>query len=282
MPTTARASNTVQIRLSMLNVTGKIANIRCKDGEKATKMFLVDPGNHPVTQIYVCAEDPATCKPDNGELGWRISDLPNRGMYVGEAGKVVVMTQDEIDDARGCTLESGLLELAVHPAEQVDAQTWPSGTTYWFEPEKPESNPIYRFLTEMVEDRTIALVGTMNLRGAGKFYRLIPAPGGGLLLSELLRPSELHETEAPLAKEPGEKEWKMGRTLVSALVEDFDPEAYANERVAALRALIDSKTPDGSVTQITKAKKAPKAEDDLTAMLEAALALAEAKKAQPA
>jgi non-homologous end joining protein Ku len=260
---------TLSIGGTMLQTRGSIIPIKDSTETRETRLSMLDDAGHKVKQVYVCGEN--TCTPADGGPGWTVSQLKLRGRE--ENGQMVVLTPEDLADDDADALETGVLQLDVRPAKQVDGQTWPGQGAYWFEPDRPD--PFYGFLSEAARNTDVALIGVMRARGADKLYRVVPFIDG-FALQEILRPQDVRDFTAPTAN-LGDKERDMGNQLMDALVEDFDPAEYASDKVAKLRELLAAKAGTGAPVA-PKTKAAKTAEPDLGDALAAALAAAKAGK----
>jgi len=276
-----RASGTISINLGMANVVGTVTNMYDTDDDRATKMFMVDEAGHRVMQKYLCKDAicGTTVQSAAGDdifvpTQWSRGDLTDKGRD--ENGEIIVMTEDEIAEARGSSLPKCELDLDPRSADAIASSCLPSGTTYWFEPTKP--NDTYTLLYEAVEAGEKVFVGSMRIRDADKFYRLITF-GGGLVIQELIRPTQLRQFDAPAQTKPVAKYAELFDALVEAMTEDFDPLAYESEAIAKTKALIAAKSgTDATITAISSARAAAPDDDIETALL-ASLKMMQDRKA---
>lgn len=273
MPSTSGAHTTAKgtLRFGLTTSKGKFLSVKNTADEADTKTFLVDPAGHKVKRVYICADDPDTCKPVDA-LGW--TSLADKGIMNGD--KVEVIPAIVIAETKGSKLTPGFLDFACVPVEQIEGQLWASGSALWFEPDATD-DVAYAVFCEMAADPTKALIGTMNLRNNDKTYRAFPHQGG-IIVQESLRPSEVHSFTA--VKRPlTEAERKMAEQMLEAFTDDFHPEDFASDRVAAMREVI-ANAGGGTITPITKAKGKAAPVDDVMAQMMASMELARAKKAQ--
>lgn len=267
--------------VGLIRAPGKLYSIKDSTSSNETKMFMVCPKckASKLDQLYCCQ---AGCVPEDtdeeaGKAGFKAGSCTDRGRMDGD--KLIVMSEDEIAEAKGSKLEKGVLDLRRSPAAEVDARTWATGGAWWFEPERQDA--LYGLFVERVKDPAWAFIGTANIAG-DRFVRLRPH-NGGIVVEELLRPSDLRTFEMGSVAY-GEKEAKMFDAILEQITEDFDPEAFESDKIAALRELIASKADDSiaTVTPITAGKSAKVAEPDLADQLAIALAAAQAAKAAKA
>lgn len=197
-----------------------------KSTEASTKMVCptcAPKTLNPLQQRYVCSGDASHGPFGKGDAVTAlvvdgVLHLPTRGLVA------------EAVEAQGVR---GNIELTVYPAVQVEAHTMPSGNIYRL---RPRANPEhYALVLELAGDRDVAFLGEVTLKGVTKLYRVVTRDGG-LVLTELVRPSEFHVPEpVDVAFDP--KLLAPGRLLVESLVEDFDPGAFADRRKERLAAL---------------------------------------------
>lgn len=230
----------------------------------------VGPGAK-VSQFYVCE---AGHKP--GEQHGYTTKECRKGAALGRGKNVngyVPVDGDEVREVKVSDLAEGHLDLSVHPAAEVESQTWPSGTFYLFQPKV--ADPFYAVLADRLNRvNDLALVGLFNLKNAERLYRLVGYKGG-IVFQELARPQDLEQV-APEAVVPLEQYQQLLEDLVKAVNEDFDADAYAPAAAERLRALIAAKV--GEQPTPAEARKEA-AEDSLLASLLASIEAAKAAKA---
>lgn len=276
----------VTISIGLMNTVCSLHPIQDTSNTRAVKLITLDPGHHRVGQFYVCDQATIThdkgnvtisggCEPPADQPGFKVGDLHDKGRERGKGQPVVVLSADEVAATKASSLTPGLLQLELRPADRVAAETWPYGTAYWIEPDRVDD--FYLSLCKELAEGYLAGVGTINLRDNDKFVRLLPH-NGGLVMQQMLRPSDTWHFE-PVEGEVSEKVAKMAKGLFEALTEDWDPDAFNSDRVAAMQALLAAKAggePTATVTPL-KAPEAP--QDSIEAQLAASLAMAMAAKA---
>jgi non-homologous end joining protein Ku len=260
--------------LHLLGIKVKLHTIKSSDDDKDTKLVMVDPAGHRVKQVYICADDPDTCKPVDGTPGWTISGLGGNMARPNPDGTHTVIPKEEVAEARRGGYDKGVVELQMYPAEQVEQATMPGGSTYYVEPEKVDAILSGFYALAQMPDR--ALVGTLVTRDVPKEYRLV-VRNGKLLLTELLWPAEVKQDLPPLSvPAPTAKDQAMLDMFVTSLTTDYVASDHTNVRTQAMRDLIASKTGGATITSIGTAKK-PAAEMSLADQLAASLAIAQAQ-----
>lgn len=193
----------------------------------------------------------------------------------------VPINGDEVKAAKTSDLQDGRIELSVHRAADVESNTWPSGTFYWFEPDK--SDDFFNVLAGWLNDPSAddyAFVSLAVIKGSERLVRL-RGHRGGIVVQELARPQELNDLSAS-PRTVSERVVDMATQLVEAVCDDFDPATYSRTQAARLRELIDAKLGGDLGPAVSVAQDdAPVVDDDaaLIAQFEAAIAAAKARKA---
>jgi non-homologous end joining protein Ku len=221
-----------------------------------------------MSQGYTCTSDPSHGPFTSGEC--------SRAKEVGDS--LVLVNADEIAAVRGTDDAEGTgsnLRLRVHPSTQVNRKSWPTGNTYWFEPNKG-SEQSYGLLADLAGEPDFAFTGTMMLRKAEKFFRLVRADFG-LVLMELVRPEQVHEFEMPVTGYSGEL-LGMALELVDRQMVDFDPSDYRSKIGERMADMLAAKG-DGTFAPVAATKTAVSTTDDLAALLQASITASEEAKA---
>lgn len=248
----------IRLTMGLAGSTGKLSTLRST--EKADSFCIICPEcPEPTTieQRYVC---------EHGHGPFLPNECEGRGKRVGDV--IYSLSADEVTNARTPTDTGKTMAIRVHPAEQVEANTRPTGIAYAFLP-AADKDPFYAVLTEMADRMSVALVGILVLRGKEKLFRIVREPHG-LSLVELCRPEELNHFE-PVIHECSPDELRMGAMLVEAAMRDFDPAEYADGTAARVEAIIQAKA-NGTPVPIESKRVEKPASDDLLAALEASLA----------
>lgn len=199
-----------------------------------------------------------------------------------ESGDVsIVGTTDEVREAKESQLEQKRVDLAVHPADAVDAALFAGeGAAYVFLP-SGDSDFYHVLMSLMDEDGRIlcddgldrVVVGGLRVRDLDHVVRLTKW-NGHLVFKVMLRPEQLKEFPVVPVKELTDKNLTMGRMLIEAQTEDFDPENYKDENRERLAQWVAARRQGVTITPTPKTK-AP--QQDLDDMLAAAVAAAKAK-----
>jgi non-homologous end joining protein Ku len=190
-----------------------------------------------------------------------------------EGDQLVVVPNVEIKSAKAnASLPVGDFTLAVHPAEQFEVECAEFGASYVFVPDK--GDPFFSLLLSKAADSSIALVGMLSLsqNGQAKLYRLRNVEGR-LILREALLPNQTQMLVPTYCQAPKAKESALFDALVEAVIVDFDPGAYTDDRLIAVRKVLE-KAANGKSAPVKKGARSKTTEEssDLESQLEAALA----------
>jgi non-homologous end joining protein Ku len=171
---------------------------------------------------------------------------------------------------------SGEIVLNMHPAADVEANTMPTGRSYYVSSKVGGS--AYATIAEVIRRRPeVAFVALYAVRAnaAALPYRLV-ADEDGLRLVQLADPSLVRERPKMVVGEVVAAELAMAETLVNSMVTAYDATSYARPRHKVLAEHLEGKAP-------IVAGEAPAAAEnvvDLLSALQASVA-AVAPKQQP-
>lgn len=197
----------------------------------STKMVcptcMSDNNLNPLKQQYVCLHDSEHGPFARGDAGTALEI--DGVLHKPSAEHVAALAQ--VDGVRDT------VALTVHPADQVDAHTMPSGNIYRLRPRGDGMH--YSLVMRLVADMNVAFLCEVTNKGATLLYRAL-VRDEMLVLAELVRPSEFHEPEPVGVAAFDEKLIATGRVLVESLLEDFDPKSFADRRKERLMALAAS------------------------------------------
>lgn len=241
--------------LGLISLQGSLLPMKRTDGE--TRFTMICPAcTEPtkVAQRYIC--------PDHDDHGpYSTRDL-DRAIEV-DKGEYKRVTDEQIAEVKQPTLPKGEASFEVFPAKQVEVATIPTGSVYRIRPTAGITP--YLMLVELLKDTSKAWVCELTLKGVQKMYRCI-SRDEMLVLTELVRPSELHPAESVEGEAPPEEVIAEAKRAVESQIVDFDPEVFANrtrERTAELLAELE----DPSAPK--KPKAAPPKVNDTDALLAA-------------
>jgi non-homologous end joining protein Ku len=248
----------IRLTLGLAGTTGNLKPLR--SSEKADSFCILCPTCPTPTKV----EQRLVC--EHGHGPFLPADCEGRGKKVGDV--LYSLTGAEVEAARKSDHEGTTLELRVHPADQVEAMTRPTGIAYAFLPTSAKDQ-FYAILCELVDSLGTALIGVLVLRNKEKLFRLVREPHG-LSLVELCRPQELYTFEAVEGDfDPALMD--MARKMVEGAMRDFDPAEYADGTAARVDAILQAKA-NGTPVPIESKRVEEPVGQDLLAALEASLA----------
>lgn len=248
----------ITLRLGLAGSTGNLKPLR--SSEKADSFCILCPTCTTPTKV----EQRLVC--EHGHGPFLPADCEGRGKKVGDV--LYSLSGAEVEAARKSDHEGTTLDLRVHPADQVEVMTRPTGIAYAFLPTSAKDQ-FYAILCELVDSMSTALIGVLVLRNKEKLFRLVREPHG-LSLVELCRPEELHSFDA-VEQHFEPRLMAMARKMVEGAMRDFDPAEYADGTAARVEAIIDAKA-NGTPVPIESVRPEKPAGQDLMAALEASLA----------
>lgn len=273
--------STITINYSLLSTVGGLYQTRDDSGVREIKASMVCPDceNSLLNQVYQCQ---AGCKPSpkapgKNADGWTTKEIPGRARVEGKgaAQKLIVLAPDEVAAAKAPSIPPGETSIVVHPAEEWEAVSAPSGSTFVFVPEKADK--LFTMFLGAATDTTKAFIGVINLRGIEKPCRFV-AHNGTLRVIEYLWPEQTAVFAAAPTTPVLAAEQAVFDELTGLLSDPLDVADYSDSRRANMVNLIASK--QGLVGQPAPVLPKPTAKTttDLD-QLNAALALAKAAKA---
>jgi non-homologous end joining protein Ku len=195
----------------------------------------------PLKQRYLCEHDS-----DHGPFG-----RSDAATAIEIDGVLQAAATEAVAEVMATDTERGAIELTVHPADQVEAHTFTAGNIYRLRPKGNEAH--YGLVAELARNREIAFLCEVSNKGATLLYRLIERDGV-LVLTELVRPDRINETEVLPDVSFDPKLLATGEALVSSLSEPFEPAAFIDRRRARLEAMaanLKSSEPESTDTSVT-------------------------------
>jgi non-homologous end joining protein Ku len=178
----------------------------------------------PLKQRYLCEHDAG-----HGPFG-----KADAGTAIQIDGELQAVTAEAVAEVKKLDGERGVIELTVHPAADVEAHTFSSGNIYRLRPKGNEAH--YGLVAELARNHDIAFLCEVTNKGATLLYRLVERDGV-LVLTELVRPDRITESEALPDVSFDPKLLATGESLVANLSEPFEPAAFADRRKARLEAM---------------------------------------------
>lgn len=278
MPPSTSAKEATMSLGPLLNASGKIVTTRASDSGDDSESFH-----------YVCA----TCFETDGtvvQLSTRrvCNDHPDSHIFATaecvdrckakDDGTLVHFTAAEVAAIKG-GMAGKHLALKLHRADEVD-HLRPTGTVLLFQPAGQGSEAVVGVLMSILEEGGVALMGKVTLRKKGrtKIMRL-RATDHGLELEEVANPEGVYAFEAVHYPQPSAPEAVMVSQLVESLITPFDAEAYRSDVAERIDAAMAAKTGTAPTAGTADAKPGPAPVADLSSLIAASLAAAQAKEA---
>jgi len=161
-----------------------------------------------------------------------------------EPGKYVTLTDDDFEKAK---TEKGRTIHILHFTDLHAIRPIYYDKTYYAIPEQGGDKAFELLRRAMKDEGKVAIAKTV-LGTKEKLLALIPTDDG-ILVETLFFADEVKAAPKELAQpEVSEAELTMAKTLVGAMVRDFQPQAYKNEYQARLWEIIDQKIQGKEVT----------------------------------
>lgn len=240
------------------------------DAAGELKFACADPA-HPaptgVTQIYRCVDGHEHREHELGRM--RIIDDEN----------AVAVTLDEATSVRCGPIDKGAMTLSVHPADEVEAICTADAAAYRCRlGKKASANQAesYAVMVALASDPKLAIVGSLRIRDARHFFRVV-VHRGQLTLVSLVLPQDLEPADEIKLPKVDAKRVKTAKTALMQMVTPFDPDAVYHDVATAMDALVGSKTPNAPV--LVSVASAPT--DDNTIINAMERMLKEGKVAKP-
>lgn len=247
----------VVLRLDSITTRGNAAPLRSSDDSSFVILCPECALPHTIKQLLRCDEghvnDPGDCT--------------GRGKVID--GVLYALNEDEVKSAKTPTIPPKVMDLRIHPLDQVQRFTRETGFAYSFLSESPQ-DPFYGMLCELADSLRIALIGRIVLRGKEKLYRVVKEHHG-LTLVALCWPDDLYASVDPVEHTFTPQQMARAEELVKAMMTDFLPEEYTDGTADRVAAIIESKATGTPIATITPAAPA-QPQIDILAALEASLA----------
>jgi non-homologous end joining protein Ku len=214
------------VRLDALTFFGSVIPIGKEDKNKP-KFHLVTPDGKPVSRAYI----------DEKNNIFNEDDLIRTS--VDEEGEGVLLTKEELEEARASELPKNVINLTVHDAAEVNTILYPADNGYVFMPntDDPRNKELNDLVAAALQaDPSKALLGICNLRGHEGLFRF-SVWRGHLVFHKQRYPSEIKPhpiavLDVPLAAVDAVKAGLERR------VEPFDPDKFRNNTSERLRAAL--------------------------------------------
>ena len=154
-------------------------------------------------------------------------------------GRMVILDDEDLEKLP-ITTDKAIDVLEFVPAAQVDPIF--IDRTYYLEPDKAAVRPYVLFHRALSESDRVAIV-KVALRQR-ETLALVRPREDLLVLHNMLWPDEIRDPEFDFLDERTQvrkQELEMARSLVDSMAGDFDPDAFSDDYVGAMRKLIDAK-----------------------------------------
>lgn len=192
--------------------------------------------------------------------------------------KIVKVDPDAIKTAKESLRESGEFDLTVHKRSDVEAHTFPRGNCYVFTP--TGKGVLYGMLVELLKKRTdIALISKTNMRKTDHLVQVELGMNDQLVIREIVWPEDAKGFAPVQYEKPSQKNMTMAEMLIDGAMEDFNPADYVKEDRQRVTEAIEEAASGSPVKKPSKRKAKAEAQEDLTALLVAALEAQQQKKA---
>jgi non-homologous end joining protein Ku len=195
------------------------------------------------------------------------------GRKVGDG--IVKVSRDAVVAARKSVLPQKELSLQVHSREEVEKHTFPKGNAYVFMP--TGSSPLAGILLDILKKRPdICLIAKTNLRNADHLVMLDVELNDQLVVREMMWPEDMKHFPAVSHDKTTPKLLAQAEMLLEASIEPFDDNEYKKDSRERITTLVEDAASGKAPSKTAAKAKKKDAEQDLSALLEAAIA---AKKA---
>ncbi len=165
-----------------------------------------------------------------------------------EPGKYVMMTDDDFEKAKS---EKDKTIHILHFTELPNIRPIYFDKTYHAVPEQGGDKAFELLRRAMKDENKIAVAKTV-MGTKGKLLALIPTDNG-ILIETLFFADEVKEAPKEAEHtEVNESELQMAKTLVNAMVKEFEPEQYKDEYREKLWEIINGKIQGNEVTAPTE------------------------------
>jgi non-homologous end joining protein Ku len=229
------------ISLFPISLVGKLVTVKRTGAAQETALTNICPKCEVPTkpeQFYICPNH--TDKYKSGELA--------KAKKVGK--DLVRVDPKQAKAAKSSLLPLDLLELTIHPAEEVESQTYRSANAYLFVPNVQSKQ--YGVLVDIIKDSQYAFIGQVNIKHNEYLVRLLTWQGF-LIVQQLLYPEDVNEVETPVYEHSQEFVDTMLEFVQKNVVE-FSAENYKNQAKVRFAEFIKA-TENGEEVPVIESKK---------------------------
>jgi non-homologous end joining protein Ku len=223
-----RSQGDIEAVIGLVRVPVKTYSVR-RSGSKSGFSLVCPSCDNRLGQSLFCKG------PDHHGPFDRDDDSIRRGREVDD--HVVVVSQQDYDQATTADLPHKELNLAVSPRDQIVAACRPDETAYRLAPNGGGKS--YALLVRMVQraaEAGLVMWGELNLRSQKPY--MLELWNGQLVIQSLCYPDDLAGTDEIELAQYSEREGLMADALVEGLVEDFDHATLTNKKQARIEAAI--------------------------------------------
>lgn len=240
-----------EVSIGPVNLVGALYGVKATGTSDENSFVSVCPDctDTPVKpkQTYIC--DDGHSHPIGELLKARADD----------DGTLAFVDSEEVKAARTSDLPLNVMRCTVHPAEVVEAATFPSDSAYVLVPRNRDE--FYDLAVTMVAHSDKAFVAQCNVRNHEGFYRLTNWRGS-LVIQRLYWPSEVNIFDAHDV-EVKKDVYNAALGMVERIEQEFDPYNY----IATTKSKLEALTP-GAAPAAKASKSATAAQSaDLLSML---------------
>lgn len=214
-----------EISLFPVSLTGKLFTVKRSGSAKETALKNVCPVCEEATPLAQSSNCPENHGPFSASEVSKAKEVNGKLLKVGKV---------EAESAKESPLDLNRLDLTVHPAEDVEEQTYPGANAYIFVPTNVTQQ--YAVLRDIVETSPWAFMGISNIKHHETLVRL-QVWKGHLIVQQLLYPEDVNPIEQSQAEADGEFVLVLN-DFITKSEKPFDVANYKNEMKARLNLLV--------------------------------------------
>lgn len=267
-PKTAVADFT--LRLGPLMVGGRLVPVAVADKVDEAAYKLITPDTHEaVNQFYV------------GQSIVNDETIPRAKMYTqGQLGrgklvddKLVPVPQEEIDKAAESSLPNNVIDITVHPADEVADSMWHGAQAYVFYPKL--TDVYHATLLALLKGSEYAFVGLAAVKKQEGLYR-VRVWRDTIVVEKMRHPEDLNPVVQLAPELPNQQLLEAAQSMLAAVAVPFEPTAYSN-KVRARHQQLNEAIKNGQTFEI----ESPHGKDNVVDLLSALQGFSQAKKGKP-
>lgn len=215
------------VSLYPVNLVGKLITVRRTGSATESALKNICPKCSDPTlpeQFYICPNH--TDKYKSGDL--------DKAKKVGQ--KLIRVDKGQAQGAKESSLPLNVLDLTIHPAAEVEAQTYGSANAYLFIPNL--QNKQYGVLVDIIKSSPYAFIGPVNIKHHETLVRLTTWQGF-LVVQQLLYPEDLSEVDVPQYEHSADFVATL-QEFVAKNVKEFSAEDYKNDTKLRMAQLVEA------------------------------------------